>query len=177
MSTATIEFTEADIPAAPDDIAPATEEVVSTTGDYDPLYPGSTPEAPYGYKADGTAYKRRPNKGYTRRESGSGRIVASESQAKAAAAMLAQVNNLVCISIHVAGMPRTATSIQEQNAQFEAMAFEALLTDPALCKKILMAGANSGKAALLMAYATLGMSAVPAAISEVKERRNNDEQE
>jgi hypothetical protein len=49
------------------------------------------------------------------------------------------------------------------------MAREALATDPALCKKILSAGATSGKAGLVMAYVMLGATVVPTMRSEYRE--------
>jgi hypothetical protein len=85
--------------------------------------------------------------------------------------MLAQVNNLVCMSLAMAGLPQTGASLAESNGQFESMALEALRTDPALCKKILSAGATSGRTALFMAYGYLAMSAFPTARAEFKDAR------
>lgn len=141
--------------------------------DYDPEYPGSTPDAPYGYKPDGTPYKRRP-KGTANRGASAGgvrRMPATEAQAAAAAGMLAKMNQLIGIGFMAAGMTETALAIQSSNSQFESMAKEALLTDPALCKKILGAGATSGKAGLIMAYSMLGVSIFPSAKSEIQQKR------
>jgi hypothetical protein len=91
--------------------------------------------------------------------------------ARSAAGLLARLNSLVAIGVMTAGMPGIARSINENNEQFEAMAYEALLADPALCKKILGAGATSGKAGLIMAYSMLAVSTLPAAKSEIQERR------
>ena len=167
-----LEITETDIP---DDL-PVTqsdataEEVpgdITPGGDYDPDYPGSTPEAPYGYKADGTPYKRRPGK----RGSSGSRIIAPESQARAAAAMLAKVNSLIAISLHVSGLPQTASAVNDGNREFETLAYEALRTDPVLCRKILSAGGTSGRAGLYMAYGSLAITAGPTAWNEYKERK------
>lgn len=160
--TSDLEFKEVDIPTD-----------TGFTGDsgekpYNPEYPDSTPEAPYGYFPDGRPRKRRP-KGTAK--NASKRSAASESQARAAAGMLAKVNSLVGTSLMLFGMPMTATQIENANEQFEVFAYEALLSDPALCRKILSAGANSGKAGLAMAYAMLGLSVAPTAFMEIKARR------
>jgi len=142
-----------------------------TSGDYNPEYPGSTAEAPYGYKPDGTPYKRRP-KG-TGGASGSGTVKspASDAQAKSAAYLLSRANVIVGISLAAFGMPMTTAALADANEDFEKMAYEALLTDPALCRKILSAGATSGKAGLVMAYASLGVSIMPAARDELRAKR------
>lgn len=164
MATMTIEDT-----AAPLDVAPPT---VSPTGDYDPEFPGSTPEAPYGFKDNGEPYKRRPKgSGNTGTKKSATRMPASESSARAAAGLLGRLNLLVSFAVASAGMPQTSEAITESNNQFVEMAYESLLTDPALCKKILGAGATSGKAGLVMAYSMLAMSILPAAKSEVTEAR------
>jgi len=142
-----------------------------TDDSFDPAYPGSTPEAPYGFKDDGTAYKRRPGPRGPRKSSGRGNMPASESQARSAAAMLGQLNNLIGLSLFSFGFPLTAGEIAKGNDMFVEQAYAALLTDPALCRKILSAGAQSGKAALVMAYGTLALGIAPALVVELKERR------
>lgn len=149
----------------------------SVTGDYDPEFPGSTPEAPYGFKPDGSPYLRRPKgKGKSGGSSAAKtgtlrRTPASEQQAATAAALLARMNLLIGLSLNAMGLPGTSAALVEANDQFENMAREALLTDPALCRKILSAGATSGKTALIMAYGMLGVSVVPSALGEIKARR------
>lgn len=153
--------------SVPQDEAPVT---VSPTGDFDPAYPGSTPEAPYGYKANGDAYTRRPRGtggSNAAKATGTKRMPATETQARAAANLLGRMNMLITFGVQAAGMPMTAESIMTANEQFEQMAYEALLADPGLCRKILGAGATSGKAGLAMAYIMLGVSAFPAARSEI----------
>lgn len=163
-----------DIKIVDSDEAPPTD-ATSVTGDYDPEFPGSTEEAPYGYFPDGRIRKRRP-KGHGKPSpvaSGSRRSPASESQARTAAGLLARMNGLLAMSLGFSGLPTTAESIAESNAQFESMAYEALLTDPALCRKILSAGATSGKTGLIMAYGMLAVSIAPTAFVEIKERRHD----
>lgn len=138
--------------------------------DFDPEYPGSTPDAPYGFKPDGTPYKRRPGK---RGSGGSGRgnMPASNAQATQAAALLGRANLLMAMMLGFAGLPNTSAKIVESNGDFENMARDALLTDPALCRKILSAGGVSGKTGLAMAYVMLGGSVFSTAKSEIREVR------
>lgn len=153
----------------PDDETPPVE---NPTGDFDPSYPGSTSEAPYGFRDDGTPYKRHHGKRGGSPRSSSGKVsTRNETQARTAAALLAQMNLIVVMALQASNLDKTAASIAESNAMFEQMAFNALATDPALCRKILGAGAVSGKAGLIMAYAVLGVSAVPAIRTEIQERK------
>jgi hypothetical protein len=165
-------FVETDLPTdiEPDDTPPV-ETVIGSA--YDPLYPGSTPDAPYGYKSDGSPYKRRP-KGSSNGVSAPrtvGRMPASETQAAAAAAVLARVNALIGMSLATFGFVETCSQLAEANPTFELMAKDALLTDPVLCRKILSAGTQSGKTQLYMAYGMLGASIAPACVSELRTKR------
>lgn len=160
-----LEFTATEIPK---DVSPVTDP--GNTGDYDPDYPGSTPDAPYGFKDNGEPYKRRPNAGGTRKtKSGGGSNNAAN--AHAAASMLARMNGFLGIGLASFGMPLSAAELAKANETFESMAYEALLSDPALCKKILSAGATSGKAGLILAYGMLTVSIAPAAMGELKDKR------
>ncbi|HWV44403.1 MAG TPA: hypothetical protein VN039_00005, partial [Nitrospira sp.] len=111
--TSILDFKDVEIP---EDNAPpvAMPEGASS---YDPDFPGSTEEAPYGYKADGTPYKRRPNAGAGRPKGSGSKGVGKvgESQARAAAQLLGQLNSLVGMSLAAFGMPMTAGSIMEAN--------------------------------------------------------------
>lgn len=149
------------------DEAPPLEE--ESTSDYDPAFPGSTKDAPYGFKPDGAPYKRRPNKSGTR-ESGVKRTPASESAARAAAGLLAQLNTILVMVLGTP-MPQTAEQLEKGNKSFEEMAYQSLLSDPVLCRKILAAGKTSGTAGLVMAYAVLGLSVGPTAVEEYRSRR------
>lgn len=95
----------------------------------------------------------------------------NESLARQAAAALAQLNGLACVGLMVVGFPGTAGAISERNEDFENQAYNALLTDPALCATILRAGATSGKAALIIAYGMLAVSVAPVTIGELRERK------
>lgn len=149
-----------------------------TGPNFDPEYPGSTPEAPYGYKEDGTPYKRRPRGAgkSASKSTGKRNTVASDAMARSAAGLLAQVNILTGLSLAAFGFNETVETIKEANSRFEEMAYGALLNDPALCKKILSAGTNSGAMQLSMAYLTLGLAIFPSARNDIKRKRMTDEQ-
>lgn len=163
----TLNMVESDLP---NDISP---DVTST--DFDPAYPGSTADAPYGFKPDGTPYRRRPRGSGTKKSFSSSTLPASEKSARNAAGLLARANGMLGFALMSLGMPLTATQLIESNDQFENMAYESLLTDPALCRKILSAGATSGKTGLTLAYAMLGASVAPTALGEIKARRKESE--
>lgn len=154
-----------------------------TDSDFVGEFADSTPEAPWGYLANGEPRKRRP-KGSGRVPSSSTtkgpsvkRMPASESQARAAAALLVQVNALTTMGVMAVGFTDTASAIAGANEGFEEMAFNALLTDPALCKQILKAGTTSGKVALVIAYGMLAVNVVPVAVNELREKRADREAE
>jgi hypothetical protein len=143
--------------------------------DFDPEFPGSTPEAPYGYKEDGTPYKRRHGKRGKRTVVGG--VVSSDKQARTAANMLGQINQIFAMALASGRFPRTAEQIAIGNDQFVEMAYQALLSDPALCRKILSAGTTSGKTGLVMAYGMLALSVTPTVrqdIQAIKREREED---
>lgn len=168
MSTLIPEPNDSDIPQdeTPD---------VATSGPFDPRYPDSTPEAPFGFKPDGTPYKRHHGGRGGSTVSTGRRSAASDKLAETAAKTLGTMNTLIGISLAAFGFNETAVSIAAANEQFENMAAEALLTDPVLCKKILSAGSSSGKVQLTMAYATLGMAIMPAVKNDVKRKREESD--
>lgn len=138
---------------------------------FDPRYPGSTADAPYGFKPNGEPYKRHHSgNGGSKGGKSVRNMPASDVQARSAAGVLATANKLLGMAL-LPILPATAVAIVDGNEQFEEMAFQALLSDPALCKKILSAGTSSGKAQLFMAYGAFGMSVAPTALAEVKAKR------
>jgi len=82
---------------------------------------------------------------------------------------------MMAIGLSAIGMFRTGGAIAERNDQFEAQAYQALLLDPDLCRLILKSGGRSGKVALGMAYVGLGMSVVPVAVEEMRDRKAEKE--
>lgn len=126
------------------------------------------PEAPYGRTPTGRIRKR-PVGNSTPRASGNGKR--NDKLAADAASILARGNSLIGMSLAVFGMPLTAEALKDANDTFETMAREALVNDPALCRKILTAGATGGKTGLVLAYGMLAGSIGPTAFMEVKARR------
>jgi len=164
----------------PQDDAPVFIPPEDAGRDFDPEFPGSTPEAPFGYLASGEPRKRRPNgTGTAPKSGGTGvrKMPTNPSTAKSAAGLLARMNLLIGLALHTSGLEDTALELRKANEQFEELAYEALLADPQLCKKILGAGATSGKAGLIMAYSMLGISIAPVARTEIIERRREREQD
>lgn len=163
MSDATPTFVNVDIP--PDSVDPV-------TGDFDPDFPGSTPEAPYGFFTEGPnagqPRKRRP-KGFGKGTPSGHKMPATDRQAESAASLLARLNSLVGVALTFAGMPMSALALEKNNDQFREMAKDALLADPQLCKKILSTGATGGKTGLAVAYLMLGVQTFPAMKAEYRE--------
>lgn len=99
--------------------------------------------------------------------------VRNDSQARAAAAALSQVNGLLGMGLMLAPMPyklpATASALASAAEGFEEAAYNALLTDPKLCSLILKAGTTSGKVSLLIAYAMLAAAVIPVGIVEFRE--------
>ncbi|HEY6022457.1 MAG TPA: hypothetical protein VIY48_22125 [Candidatus Paceibacterota bacterium] len=164
------------------DEAPATD-ATEATGWFNPEYPHSTEEHPYGYFPISASNPdpdfSRPRKRRPHNRSGSGSSVATSARAdttaKTAAAMLSRMNSFVGMALMSFGMPLSGQALNEANSVFEDMAYEALQTDPTLARKILSAGATSGKAQLTMAYVMLGGSIAPVAYMEVKSKRENED--
>jgi hypothetical protein len=136
-------------------------------------FPDSTPEAPYGFFPDGRPRKRKPrasSAGAT--ATGSRRMPVSESDARAAANLLAMYNKLAGATLSLY-LPVTAAVLDANNDDFAEQAYQSLLTDPALCKSILSSGGVSGKLGLAMAYAILVGTIAPGAMIELRVKRNN----
>lgn len=167
-----------------DDVAPShvdespTVDSTETTGWFNPEYPHSTEEHPYGFfpDKDGEPDFSRPRKRRPHTRSHGGTVATSaraDTTARTAARMLARMNSLVALSLTSLGMPTSGQQIKDANTVFEDMAYEALQTDPSLARKILSAGASSGKAQLTMAYIMLAGTVAPIAYGEIREKRLN----
>ncbi len=97
---------------------------------------------------------------------------ASEGKARDAARALVAINSLVGTGLFMFGYEDTSREIADRQEMFEQQAFEALLTDPALCEMILRAGVASGRASLIVAYGMLAAGVIPAAMVEAREKRS-----
>lgn len=165
MSVIDLEIADTDIPA---DVSAVNPEFVCQE-------PGCNVALTYGGRG------RKPK--YCddhKRKSGASKAPATGSasaQGKQAAAVLVQLNGLVCMGLMVAPMPfrlpTTASAIAAANDEFERQAALALTSDPALAKLILKGGAASGKMALVIAYGMLAGAVAPVAVLEYKANRES----
>lgn len=110
------------------------------------------------------------NKGSTARGVGN-RKTSNDALAAQASAVLEQLNGVIAIAAMAMGFNQTASAIANGNEAFRETAFEALRTDPELCKLISKGGVKSGKVALGIAYASFGTQVVPVAVGEFKQKR------
>lgn len=132
---------------------------------------------PLVYKGRG----RKPTKCDEHKTSGSRTGVKSPTKTKGvegtaalAASHLARLNGFLAMAMSSWGLPVTAQSVALANEEFQKLAYEALLADPVLAKKIAMGGAESGKAALIFAYGMFGLAVGPAAVMEIKQKREQN---
>lgn len=88
-----------------------------------------------------------------------------------AAKTLVQVNSALALAAAALGLFMTSKTVFEYQPTFEAQAYAALLTDPEFCKQILRTGSKSGKMALGLAYAGMGVAVAPIAAQEIKAKR------
>lgn len=100
------------------------------------------------------------------------RIIGKDANLAAqATAVLVQLNAIMAMGAAALGLFRTGSAIAQANPTFEAAAYNALLTDPEFCRLILKGGAKSAKVSLALAYGGMGLSVVPTAYEEFKERK------
>lgn len=170
---------EGDVPTdeTPTQSQDASTSGASADGDnwFNPDFPYSSEEHPYGYFPDGQGGwdfdKPRKNKprGYGGKGSGVSKgHPASEKSARTAAKLLAQMNLFIGMGISAFGLRMTAQEIVAANDQFEEMAYNALLSDPKLCAKILSAGMSSGRSQLMFAYLALAGALTPVAMEDIR---------
>lgn len=88
-----------------------------------------------------------------------------------AADALDQMNGLVAFVAAMASWENTGEAIQTGRPTFRDQAYEALLTDPELCRTILRGGVMSGRVALIMAYGMFGVSVAPVALMEARMKK------
>lgn len=96
---------------------------------------------------------------------------AASSLAAQATEVLAQINGFMVLGAMVTGLPQTAGAIAGHDTDFREQVYAALVVDPELCKYILRAGVKSGKVALFMAYAMMGVAVLPTAVVELREKK------
>ncbi len=153
---------ESDLDLPPDDIAPTDSGVE---------YPCTVCRKEAGpYKGKGRKPTKCPDhktgSGTGTKRSGNNHVLAQQ-----AAAALAQINSIGVVVLMTTSFDQTASTIADRNEAFEAAAYNALITDPALCRQILRAGTSSAKVSLMVAYAMLAASVYPALREEVRDKR------
>jgi hypothetical protein len=88
-----------------------------------------------------------------------------------ATGVLVQLNGMLAMGTMALGLFETSSAIAAANPTFEEQAYQALLTDPELCKLILKGGVKSAKVSLGLAYIGMGVSVAPTAAMELKTRK------
>jgi hypothetical protein len=96
--------------------------------------------------------------------------------AEQATEALWQINGVAAFLAMIAGMPMTAGAIQDREQSFREMCYNALLTDPGMCRFILKAGTNSAKISLTVCYGMFAAAITPTAIMEMKVKKAKAEQ-
>lgn len=94
-----------------------------------------------------------------------------QNLAAQATGVLVQMNAILAMGAAAMGLFRTGSAIAQANETFETAAYQALLTDPEFCKLIVRRGAKSAKVSLSLAYGGMGLSVLPVAVQELKEKK------
>lgn len=164
--TVTDMFAPVDIPDQLD-TAPVTEDVTNPCEDC-----GRQIDVPYGGR--GRRPKKcsscKPAKGTTRTKA-PGTRGSNATLAEQATEALWQINGMVAFLAMIAQMPMTAGAIQEREQSFREMCYNALLTDPGMCRFILKAGTNSAKISLTVCYGMFFAAILPTAAIELKAKK------
>lgn len=89
-----------------------------------------------------------------------------------AAGVLTQLNQIITIGMMAVGLNQTASAMASCADTFHENAYNALLTDPELCKYLLRGGVQSAKVSLGIAYVGMGSIVVPTAVNEIRAKRD-----
>jgi hypothetical protein len=148
--TATFAFTDAEAPT--DSYEPIPDAVPDLSDVEYPCEVCGRESGPYGGRGRKpkrcAEHKKSKSVTSTRKLTGTSANLAAQ-----ATATLVQINGLLAVGAMAVGMFQTASAIAEHNAPFEEKAYQALLTDPELCKLIVKGGVKSAKLSLGIAYA------------------------
>jgi hypothetical protein len=129
------------------------------------------PYAGRGRKPKFCADHRKTSKVATPKVKGANATLAAQ-----ATEALVQLNNILTMPAMLFGYPRTASALATANDGFREMAYNALITDPALCAAIARGGSTGGKVALLIAYGMLASAVAPIALMEYRENKVVEEE-
>lgn len=94
----------------------------------------------------------------TTRVSTTGKNATLASQATDA---LVNINSLAAFGVGIVGYADTADAINDRQEAFRTQVYQALLSDPELCRSILTSGAQAGRVSLIVAYAMLAVGVFP----------------
>jgi hypothetical protein len=151
-----------------------------------PVTPDSTPEyedvefpcrvcgkesGPYGGRGPKPKYCIEHKKSKTPAARASKVTGTAANLAGQATGVLVQLNSILAVAAMAVGLNGTASAIFESNTTFEEQAYQALLTDPELCKFLLKGGVKSAKVTLGIAYFGMGATVLPTAAMEIKEKK------
>jgi hypothetical protein len=160
-----IDFLEATVPAEMDEAPPladVTDPCKKCHQQIDTPYGGRGPRPKFCLTCKSTGGTKRQAPRITGKD---------QNLAAQATTVLVQLNSMIALGAAALGLFRTGGAIVSANEGFEAAAYQALLTDPELCKSIMRSGAKSGKVALTMAYGGLAMAVIPTAAEELKDKK------
>lgn len=125
---------------------------------------------PYGGR--GPKPKRCPDHKKVTSSSRAGRVTGAPANLAAqATGVLVQLNGMMALGLMALGFNETAGAIAGANGTFEEQAYQALMTDSELCRLILKGGVKSAKVSLGLAYVGMGVSVVPTAAMEFREKK------
>jgi hypothetical protein len=170
-----LSFVEDTADAPPRDTTPP----FADGGDFNPEYPGSTKEAPYGFTREGKPRVRKPYR-YGDGQGGTtdnkaGRSPQNEKLAQQASDVLTTGVSIVGTIAMAVGFQRTAGAMAANIDGLAARNVAALQTDPALCRMILRAGPASARLVLVGSFAMFGFQVAPTAVAEWREFRDKGE--
>lgn len=82
-----------------------------------------------------------------------------------------QINGMGALIAMIAGFHGTAGAIREREDVFRQMAYDALVTDPDMCRVILRGGMQSSKLTLIMCYGMFAAGIAPVFLMELKAKK------
>jgi hypothetical protein len=88
-----------------------------------------------------------------------------------AAKVLTSINSVMALGFGGVGYTGTMAAIFDANDDFEQTQYQALLTNPKLCQKILSVGETSSSIAVLLGYIQMSMRIAPVFMTEYRVRK------
>lgn len=101
--------------------------------------------------------------------------IGNETLAAQATEVLLQLNGVIAIGAMTFGLSDTASAIVAREEGFKEQVYQALLPDPALCRRILKVQGTGGILSLIAAYLMLGVAVAPVAAEEIRTKRESGE--